>query len=121
MYRPNIKAELVKRLDAEKQRRGMAITELVNSMIENALRFPVQATQNGGGAFIIQYFCAMICLAVPLMWCEWARGRMGGALGHGTMPGIFQLLWHHLLAKYLGALGVVLPVAVGRYYVYVQS
>jgi hypothetical protein len=38
MYRPNIKAELVKWLDAEKQRRGMAMTELVNSMIENALK-----------------------------------------------------------------------------------
>jgi neurotransmitter:Na+ symporter, NSS family len=38
-----------------------------------------------------------------------------------TQPGIFQLLWHHPLAKYLGALGVVLPVTVGCYYVYVQS
>jgi neurotransmitter:Na+ symporter, NSS family len=48
-------------------------------------------------------------------------GRMGGARGHGTTPGIFQLLWHHPLAKYLGTLGIVLPVAVGFYYVYVQS
>ncbi len=38
MYSPKIKAELVKRLYAEKKRRGMAMTELVNSIIENALK-----------------------------------------------------------------------------------
>lgn len=38
MYTPKIKAELVKRLYAEKQRRGMAMTDLVNSVIENALK-----------------------------------------------------------------------------------
>jgi NSS family neurotransmitter:Na+ symporter len=87
----------------------------------NYLRFPVQAAQNGGGAFMIPYFCALIFLAMPLMWCEWAMGRMGGAQGHGTTPGIFQILWRHPLAKYVGIFGVLLPVAVGFYYIYVQS
>src|SRR4030042_3264215 len=87
----------------------------------NYLRFPVQAAQNGGGAFMIPYFCALIFLAMPLMWCEWAMGRMGGAKGHGTTPGIFQILWRHPLAKYVGIFGVLLPVAVGFYYIYVQS
>jgi SNF family Na+-dependent transporter len=87
----------------------------------NYLRFPVQAAQNGGGAFMIPYFCALILLAVPLMWCEWAMGRLGGQHGHGTTPGIFQILWKHPAAKYVGALGVLLPVTIGFYYVYVQS
>jgi neurotransmitter:Na+ symporter, NSS family len=87
----------------------------------NYLRFPVQAAQNGGGAFMIPYFCALIFLAIPLMWCEWAMGRMGGAKGHGTTPGIFQILWRHPYAKYIGIFGVLLPVTVGFYYVYVQS
>ena len=108
--------------DAWKTRLGLVLAMAGNAVgLGNYLRFPVQAAQNGGGAFMIPYFCALICLAVPLMWCEWAMGRMGGAHGHGTTPGIFPLLWHHPLAKYLGALGVVLPVAVGFYYVYVQS
>jgi hypothetical protein len=38
MYSPKIKAELVKRLYAEKKRRGMAMTELINSIVENALK-----------------------------------------------------------------------------------
>lgn len=87
----------------------------------NYLRFPVQAAQNGGGAFMIPYFCALIFLAMPLMWCEWAMGRMGGAQGHGTTPGIFSILWRHPSAKYIGIFGVLLPVAVGFYYIYVQS
>ncbi|MBI1909128.1 MAG: sodium-dependent transporter [Deltaproteobacteria bacterium] len=87
----------------------------------NYLRFPVQAAQNGGGAFMIPYFCALIFLAMPLMWCEWAMGRMGGEKHHGTTPGIFALLWKHPAAKYIGAIGVLLPLAVSFYYVYIQS
>src|SRR3990172_2328636 len=87
----------------------------------NFLRFPVQATQNGGGAFMIPYFVALFLLAVPLMWCEWAMGRYGGRHGHGTTPGIFALLWHHPLAKYLGALGVFLPIGIVIYYLYIGS
>ena len=87
----------------------------------NFLRFPVQATQNGGGAFMIPYFVALFFLAIPLMWCEWAMGRYGGRHGHGTTPGIFALLWHHPLAKYLGALGVFLPIGIVIYYLYIES
>lgn len=87
----------------------------------NFLRFPVQATQNGGGAFMIPYFVALIFLAIPLMWCEWAIGRMGGEKGHGTAPGMFALLWKHPAAKYIGALGILLPVGVTIYYVYLES
>jgi SNF family Na+-dependent transporter len=87
----------------------------------NYLRFPVQAAQNGGGAFMIPYFVALILVAVPLMWCEWAMGRLGGQHGHGTTPGIFRILWKHPIAKYVGVFGILLPVGVGFYYVYVQS
>jgi NSS family neurotransmitter:Na+ symporter len=103
-------------------RLGLVLATAGNATgLGNYLRFPVQAAENGGGAFMIPYFCALIFLAVPLMWCEWAMGRLGGEHGHGTAPGIFQLLWKYPLAKYLGALGILLPVAIGCYYVYVQS
>ena len=101
---------------------GLVLAMAGNAVgLGNYLRFPVQAAQNGGGAFMIPYFCALVFLAMPLMWCEWAMGRMGGQKHHGTTPGIFSLLWKHPAAKYLGAFGVMLPVGVAFYYCYVQS
>jgi len=58
----------------------------------NFLRFPVKAAANGGGAFMIPYFVAFILLGIPMMWVEWTIGRMGGAHGHGTTPGMLNLL-----------------------------
>ncbi len=37
----------------------------------NFLRFPVQCASNGGGAFMIPYFAALLFLGIPLMWVEW--------------------------------------------------
>ncbi|NQT22627.1 MAG: sodium:calcium symporter, partial [Candidatus Omnitrophica bacterium] len=37
----------------------------------NFLRFPVQAANNGGGAFMIPYFISLFLLGIPLMWIEW--------------------------------------------------
>jgi SNF family Na+-dependent transporter len=87
----------------------------------NFLRFPVQAAQNGGGAFMIPYFVCLLLLGIPLMWIEWAMGRYGGHHGHGTTPGMFDLLWKHPLAKYVGTLGIILPTIVGIYYLYIES
>ena len=61
----------------------------------NFLRFPTQAAENGGGAFMIPYMIAMLIIAIPLMWTEWAIGRYGGERNHGTTPAIFKLLWKH--------------------------
>ena len=87
----------------------------------NFLRFPVQAASYGGGAFMIPYFTALILLAVPLMWVEWAMGRYGGVRGHGTTPGIFKLLWRWRGSKYLGVLGIAFPLTVLIWYTYVES
>ena len=87
----------------------------------NFLRFPVQAAQNGGGAFMIPYFVSLLLLGIPLMWMEWAMGRLGGHHQHGTSPGMFDLLWKHPAAKYLGAFGIILPTLVGIYYIYIES
>ncbi|MBI5623413.1 MAG: sodium-dependent transporter [Elusimicrobia bacterium] len=101
---------------------GLVLAMAGNAIgLGNFLRFPVQATQNGGGAFMIPYFCALLCLGVPLMWCEWAMGRLGGSKGHGTTPGIFTMLWKHPMAKYLGLMGIVFPLGVVFYYNYVEA
>jgi NSS family neurotransmitter:Na+ symporter len=87
----------------------------------NFLRFPVQAARNGGGAFLIPYFVSLIVMGIPLMWLEWAMGRWGGARGHGTTPGMFQLMWRHPVAKYLGVLGLFTPTVIMIYYTYIES
>lgn len=87
----------------------------------NFLRFPVQCAGNGGGAFMIPYFISLLLLGIPIMWVEWAMGRFGGHHGHGTTPGMFHRLWHHPMAKYLGAFGLLITFGVAVYYVYVES
>lgn len=82
----------------------------------NLLRFPVQAAQNGGGAFMIPYFVALLVLGVPCMIIEWTIGRIGGRRGFGAYPGIFEAVLDRPWGSWLGALGVVMPVSLGAYY-----
>ncbi|MGH7371838.1 MAG: sodium-dependent transporter, partial [Candidatus Methylomirabilales bacterium] len=89
--------------------------------IGNFLRFPVQAAQNGGGAFMIPYFVALVLMGIPLMWVECAIGRMGGRYGHGHTAGMFGLLWQHRYAKYLGILGLFIPFTIALYYIYITA
>jgi SNF family Na+-dependent transporter len=87
----------------------------------NFLRFPSQAARNGGGAFMIPYFCALIFLGIPLMWMEWSLGRLGGRLGSGTCPRIFSHLCRRRWARYLGGLGIAIPLVFVVYYTYIES
>ncbi len=87
----------------------------------NFLRFPVQAASNGGGAFMIPYFLAFLLLGIPLMWIEWGIGRFGGRHGHGSLPGMYDKMWRVPIAKYIGALGVFMPLAIVIYYTYIES
>ncbi len=89
----------------------------------NFLRFPVQAAQNGGGTFMIPYFISFLLLGIPMMWIEWGIGRYGGSHGHGSVPGMFDVLTDRKRkwAKYLGIVGVVGPLVVFIYYTYVVS
>jgi NSS family neurotransmitter:Na+ symporter len=89
----------------------------------NFLRFPVQAAQNGGGTFMIPYFISFLLLGIPLMWVEWTIGRFGGRHGHATVPGMFDELGDRKRkwAKYLGVLGIAMPLVVFIYYTYVVS
>jgi NSS family neurotransmitter:Na+ symporter len=87
----------------------------------NFLRFPVQAAQNGGGAFMIPYFIFFLILGIPLMWIEWGIGRHGGRFNHGSAPGMFDVLWKNKLAKYFGALGLFISMTILIYYTYIES
>jgi SNF family Na+-dependent transporter len=89
----------------------------------NFLRFPVQAAQNGGGTFMIPYFISFLLLGIPLMWIEWGIGRYGGTHGHGSVPGMFDVLTDRKKkwAKYVGIAGVVGPLIVFIVYTYTVS
>lgn len=87
----------------------------------NFLRFPRQAAVNGGGSFMITYFIALLLLGIPLMWIEWGIGRNGGRYRKGHIPGMFAAIWRHPAAKYLGVLGLVIPLTVMIYYTYIES
>ena len=88
----------------------------------NFLRFPIQAADNGGGAFMIPYFVSFLLLGLPLMWIEWTIGRFGGGFEHSTAPGIFQTLWRKSrFIKYFGVIGIFGPVVIFAWYTYVES
>lgn len=87
----------------------------------NFLRFPGQAAQNGGGAFMLPYFVSLLVLGIPICWAEWTMGRYAGTRGFNSAPGIFTVIWRHPLAKYFGALALVIPLVIYMYYVLIES
>jgi SNF family Na+-dependent transporter len=87
----------------------------------NFLRFPVQAAQNGGGAFLIPYFVSLVLLGFPLMLIEWTLGRYGGIHGYGTAPSIFTIATRNHLLKFFGVIGIFAPIVIFIYYTYVES
>lgn len=87
----------------------------------NFLRFPGQVAQNGGGAFMIPYFVALLLLGIPIGWIEWTMGRYGGRKGFHSAPAILGIVGRGRLARYLGVVGVLIPLVVYMYYVLIES
>lgn len=87
----------------------------------NFLRFPGNAAQNGGGAFMIPYFIALLLLGIPIGWAEWSMGRYGGRKGFHSAPAILGVFGKGSVARYLGLVGVLIPLMVSFYYVLVES
>lgn len=87
----------------------------------NFLRFPEQAIENGGGAFIIPYIVCFLLMGIPLLWIEWSMGRFGGKYGHHSTPFILDTMTKKRLWKYFGVFGIFTNLAVAAYYCYVES
>ena len=89
----------------------------------NFLRFPVQAATNGGGAFIIPYLIAFLLLGIPLAWMEWTLGRYAGRHNYGTAPSTLHIIFDKKKpwAKHLGSIGLLPPLFIVFYYVFIQS
>jgi NSS family neurotransmitter:Na+ symporter len=88
----------------------------------NFLRFPVQAVENGGGAFMVPYIIALLVLGIPLSMVEWSLGRYGGRHEHGGGPGVYNRLTHgRPWAKYLGVITIAIPMLIVFYYLYIAG
>jgi len=101
---------------------GLVLAMAGNAVgLGNFLRFPAQAVQNGGGAFLIPYFVSFVLMGIPLLWVEWAIGRHGGLRGHHSAPGSMQALGKPRWLKYLGVFGLFTNLTVAAFYCYLES
>ncbi|MFP4070297.1 MAG: sodium:calcium symporter [Opitutales bacterium] len=87
----------------------------------NFLRFPGQVAEYGGGAFMIAYFVSFLLIGLPICWAEWTMGRFGGQSGFNSCPGIMGRISRHPAGKWLGIIGVVIPVIIYMYYVLIEA
>lgn len=87
----------------------------------NFLRFPVQAVNNGGGAFIIPYLVCFLLMGIPLLWIEWSMGRFGGRSNNHSTPFILDSMTKKAFWKYFGVFGIFTNIAVASYYCYIES
>ncbi|MBU3659421.1 MAG: sodium:calcium symporter [Flavobacteriales bacterium] len=87
----------------------------------NFLRFPAQAIENGGGAFIIPYLVCFLLMGLPLLFVEWSMGRYGGKHGQHSTPFIFDAMGKAPYWKYFGVFGIFTNIAVAAFYCYLES
>jgi SNF family Na+-dependent transporter len=101
---------------------GLVLAMAGNAVgLGNFLRFPAQAAQNGGGAFLIPYLISFVLMGIPLLWIEWAIGRHGGQYGHHSAPGMFDRLGRQRWLKYVGVFGLFTNLTIASYYCYIES
>jgi neurotransmitter:Na+ symporter, NSS family len=87
----------------------------------NFLRFPVQAVQNGGGAFIIPYLVCFLLMGIPLLLVEWSIGRFGGQFGNHSTPFMLNSMDKRSVWKYIGVFGIFSNIGIASYYCFMES
>lgn len=101
---------------------GLVLAMAGNAVgLGNFLRFPAQAAQNGGGAFILPYLVSFALMGIPLLWVEWSIGRHGGQYGHHSAPGLLDVLGKQKWLKYIGVFGLFTNLTIAAYYTYLES
>jgi SNF family Na+-dependent transporter len=108
--------------DAWGSRVGLVLAMAGNAVgFGNFLRFPVQAVQNGGGAFIIPYIVSLVLLGFPLLLIEWSSGRYGGKFGYHTTPMMLNKMTSRKFWMYIGVFGIFSNLVIAAYYCYLES
>ena len=88
----------------------------------NFLRFPGQAANYGGGAFMIPYLFSFLIIALPLATSEWALGRRGGRMGFHSPLGIYYAVGgKSRFWGILGGLSALTPLVISMYYIFVEA
>lgn len=90
----------------------------------NFWRYPYQAAKNGGGAFMLPYFAALLMIGIPIMLVEWSQGRYGGKYGHGTIGPMIYLQAREgtkprkaiIIGSIAGAIAFGVTILVNSYY-----
>lgn len=122
MSNTTVKLPAAAKTEAWGSRVGLVLAMAGNAVgFGNFLRFPVQAVQNGGGAFIIPYLVSLVVLGLPLLLIEWSAGRYGGQFGHHSTPFIMHSLHRARIWKYVGVFGIFCNIAIASYYCYMES
>ncbi|PJZ68401.1 symporter [Leptospira perolatii] len=104
-----------------KSRTGLILTVASGAIgLGNFLRFPGQAVQNGGGAFLLPYIVSFILVGIPVCITEWIMGRMGGE-HHHSFPNLFRSYLSGIPLRLTGAIGVTIPLLIYVYYVFVEA
>ncbi len=70
---------------------------------------------------MVAYFISFLLLGLPICWAEWTMGRRGGELGFNSSPGILAAVTQKKWSKWLGIIGVMIPVVIYMYYVYIEA
>jgi len=113
---------IVKIPEAWGSRIGLVLAMAGNAVgFGNFLRFPVQAVQNGGGAFIIPYLVSLVILGLPLVLIEWSTGRYGGTFGYHSTPLMMRKMGKKAIWMYVGVFGIFSNIAIASYYCYMES
>ena len=86
----------------------------------NFLRFPGVAVANGGGAFLLPYFVALILIGIPLTWVEWTLGRHGGRHGLHSVPAILGSVGGRF-GRVVGMISLAIPFVVFTYYGLIEA
>ncbi|WP_404305227.1 sodium-dependent transporter [Neorhodopirellula lusitana] len=121
---PNETSELTEHTPKEQwgSRIGVVLAVAGSAVgLGNFLRFPGQAAQNGGGAFLLPYFISLLILGIPLCWAEWTVGRYGGMRGFHSAPGIFSVICRTPKARYLSVFALLIPLVIYMYYIVIEA
>jgi len=70
---------------------------------------------------MLAYFVSFLIIGLSICWAEWAMGRAGGQKGRNSSPGILAAITGQSNYKYFGVIGVLIPVMIYMYYVYIEA
>ena len=82
----------------------------------NIWRFPYEVGENGGGAFMLVYFCCIFLIGFPIMLSELSLGR----IGRSNVTGAFRNM-NHPRWSFIGYLGVICTLLIMGFYTVVAG